>query len=80
MFFFFEQVRSPLNTFKNNYYNLKIVVCAIGKNQERMGRGSEEREGERRKKTKSNQRQRGDITVDGIEYSLQTAAVSQLIC
>ena len=57
---------------------MKIVLCAIGKNQERMGRRTEEGEGERRKKTKSNQRQRGDITVDGIEYSLQTA-VSQLI-
>ena len=43
-----------------------------------MGRGTEERERKRRKKTKGNQRKRGDITVDGNEYSLRMA-VSLLI-
>ena len=41
-----------------------------------MGRGTEERERKRRKKTKGNQRKRGDITVDGNGYSLKMA-VSQ---
>ena len=36
-----------------------------------MGRRKEERKGERRAKTKGNQRERGDITVDGIGYSLK---------
>ena len=36
-----------------------------------MGRRTEERKGERRAKTKGNQRERGDITVDGIGYSLK---------
>lgn len=43
-----------------------------------MGGGTEERERKRRKKTKGNQRERGDITVDGYGYSLKMA-VSQLI-
>jgi len=38
-----------------------------------MGRGTEERERKRRKKTKGNQRERGDITVDGNGYSLKMA-------
>jgi len=37
-----------------------------------MGRRTKTRKGERRTKTKSNQRERGDITVDGIGYSLKS--------
>jgi len=44
-----------------------------------MGRGTEERERKRGKETKGNQRERGDITVDGNEYSLKMA-VSDSFC
>ena len=45
----------------------------VGKNQERVGRGTEKGEGQGRKETTGNQRERGDITVDGFGYSLNVS-------
>ena len=45
----------------------------VGKNQERVGRGTKKGEGEGRKETTGNQRERGDITVDGFGYSLNVS-------
>ena len=54
------------------------VVLSVGENQERMGRGKEKGEGERGKETKGNQRERGDITVDGFGYSLKVSQLNKL--
>lgn len=40
----------------------------------RVGRGTEKGEGQRRTETKRNQRERGDITVDGFGYSLNPSS------
>lgn len=54
-------------------FNCFYFANDVGKNQERVGRGTEKGEGQGGKETTGNQRERGDITVDGFGYSLNVS-------